>query len=370
MTVLIVMASGCIFEDPVVSEAVAAKDPGLCLSLEDRRDINDCVRKVALAAEDADMCDEYINKGVNYENQLGQCLSDVGGRTGDLTLCDRGASEYQKWDCYKEVGVLKQQPQVCAGIDMPSYKSDCYARIGMETGNIDLCQKAAEADKGTMSDACFRDKAVGDNNYELCQHIDSKITRDACYMDIAVETGNADACRGMTKDYSNICLAKVTGDPSVCDGGGEYREGCLAEVAAQTGRSDLCDGLGEYQKRRCLMGAAEASGNERLCDDVEESYRDSCLSGAARASGKTDVCMKIKSPTTQKSCIEDVAVTSGNLSKCDAITNDKDREHCMTRVVRSSTTTTIPYENKSFIGKAQDDIGGYAESAIMDLIGF
>ncbi|MFH1404147.1 MAG: hypothetical protein ABIH11_07770 [Candidatus Altiarchaeota archaeon] len=360
---------GC-FEDPITSEAVKEKDPGLCLAQETDYKVDDCVRKVAKAAIDKRICDEYFKD--DKENKAG-CYKDVGGLSGDLDLCDQAGTmsgrDLDKWECYKNAGINNQQPAVCGRIGDADHKTSCYSALGVTMDNVDLCHEAAKAKEGFMSDSCFKNLADKNNNHALCQHIENAVSRDECYLRVAEKTGNPEVCLGMTEEYGHYCTGKITGNYDECEYAGGYKTACVKEAAGKSGRADICDTLEGYSKYECYTLVAGETGDDKICDKLDEGSRLSCLLGAGRKSGNPGVCSRV-GDEKKEYCYSEIAVASGSVNICDRINEDKERYNCRRRVEGSITTTTIPYKDKSIIGKAKDKAGDIAADFIADIIGF
>jgi hypothetical protein len=357
---VVVLLSGCL-DDEITSEALDKGDPSLCLAHEKDIDVDFCVRSVAKKTGDEKVCDEYFKDDIKNR---ADCYADIGGETGKLELCDQsgrisGHTEV-KWDCYKDAGVKKEDPDICAKISDPEKKSECYGTLGQKMNRIDLCQEASKAKKGNyMADGCFKTLAEKSNDPTLCKNIEYEPSRDLCYLNIAVKTKNPNACLGMSEEYGHYCTGRVTGNPEECEYAGRHKDLCLADSAETSGNSQVCEKLEGYLKEQCYEGVVRTTGDESLCEKIPN-RRDACLMNAARASKDAGICEMV-APTSRNQCITDVAISSGDAMVCSSIENHADEEDCEKRVMRSATTTTVPS------GEKADDV---AAGFIRDIIGF
>ena len=217
-----------------------------------------CYGEIAIKTENYEVCNRLSSI---YDKEA--CYSLVASATNNLEWCDKimGSSStsfsYTKANCYSNALPVGLDPSKCENLDR-EYRDNCYAEIGIKTGNESLCNKISNFSTGSKED-CYFSAAIKTNNSELCNktifdYQGRKIFtsdyqgRDNCYLSIFGKTKNINVC---------LLLSSI-----------RTRNNCLSQVAIITKNSSICN----------LISLEVGENTDRLAEK-----RSSCLNNSAIA---------------------------------------------------------------------------------------
>jgi len=277
--VLLALAAGCIFEDPITQEAMQKGDPEICKDLEEQAEINDCITKVAGKAGKDSICDEYFKDDKKLREE---CYGEVGGSTADHNICARITDDYTRDRCYDSVHFQTTDPGLCEKIKDEHIQATCLTRSANVRKDYKYCEEISE-ELVSIRDDCYRSAGTNSRNPEACRSIMDKAKRDFCF---AVTQNDPDECAKLGSQYA-------------------IKE-CLNYVAMQ--------------------------GNEKACEKSGEQDRDDCVQLLAGALNDTDRCKTINDAFTRDFCVKDIAKRTMSVTECDKIKDEKKREECVSEV--------------------------------------
>ncbi|MBD3388323.1 MAG: hypothetical protein GF416_04535 [Candidatus Altiarchaeales archaeon] len=358
---LVLFVSGCIFEDPVISEAVEKKDPGLCLTLEEYRSRRECFHKVAVAAGDRSICDEYSKE--LYGDAWQMCLSSVAVENDDVSICDSINTTLHKSGCKSDIAIMRNSTSLCEQAEEERDRDDCRSQISINTNNVSLCH---EVENEFTKDNCMGKLAKKNSNPQLCQHIESRVMRDVCYDELAVVTDDPGVCDGMSEGNSIACKAKVTGDSGLCDSldPGKFNvDQCILDAARNSLKESDCARIGtEHMRQICYNNIGGASGRPELCDKSGD-LKGFCLKDAAISAANPEYCKGINEVGQRDKCITEATEASDTMKGCDLIEDDERREDCMSNWVEEHPEEQGPiYRTKERI---KEKVGEVVANALL-----
>ena len=357
--ILILFFCGC-FEDPIVTEAMSKKDPELCRELEKESEQERCFGRVAEAAGDKNMCQQYLRKN---QNRLDDCMSTVGSKTGDISACEQVADDRKKMSCYMGVGKKNNDASVCDKINDGNigYRDSCYLDVATSTADPTICEKMEKGYHNYVS--CYTQIAVKKSEPELCAKIKDGFPKDNCYSDVAASTGWQNVCANIKDSKTRkVCDSRVTGNPMGCEGLlGLDLDDCIYASAEKGGIVSECNKILASQKRKdCIGKAAKNAGKPELCKDLEGTYLQNCINDASIAGQSTTGCRSLDAVGRRNTCVNAVALTSLNLEDCDSISVSRMVDECKTEVMRERKKQGL--EDKDFGERVGEFIGDLFET--------
>jgi len=161
-----------------------------------------CISEVAVALNDLSLC-ETLN-----ETTQGTCIAKIALERGNETLCFTINSTYW-WDiCFYDLGVLKQDPEICDEMDLLSDRRDeCFVTVSNLKHDESVCRMVGNSAKQYR---CYITQAVEKGEPSICDKIDDKIWREGnCIKKVAEEADNSSICQIITIDkIKQDCLDK------------------------------------------------------------------------------------------------------------------------------------------------------------------
>jgi len=268
-------------------------------------------------------------------------------------ICDKIQTESNKWQCYRDVAVAKDDTSICENIKETQYsinKSICYEKIGENRQDLNLCDKAGS------------------------------YYRHLCYMNIAAEKKDFSICNkdnellGFEGDYENVGHQKIEcysgvyrkifedgGDVvTICGNLNEKEElgsECYLQAAFAKNDSAYCK-KATWSSDECYKQLAETKKNILICDSISsEANKYLCYVSVNPASQDPSVCDRLGYYDYKKaSCIRDIAVAKMDTNICDAIVGYQ-KTDCYKDVAEAK----LDY---SICGKIDDSFSAGADSKL------
>jgi|GEM_PF-4784682 len=303
------MLSGCLdlfMDDPITQEAIDKKDPEICKQLDEKSEQERCFRRVAEETKNPDICGEYFR---NNQEGMDDCLMHSAPEADNLDACKKITDSVKKARCYKDIGVNRNDENICA-----------------ETKKID--EKSGSE--------CYSQVAITKNNPELCKEITTEYLREQCFREIAVASNKPEVCDNLADpDKIAACKGQVTGNIKECEKiqDTNEREKCIVAAAPQSGSEEDCEKIKNQKlKEDCYQNVAAATGKESICDKLKDYKKDRCLSDVAKYNKNPGTCKKISDVYEQNICFENIALAENNKNVCKDIADPERRETCEERV--------------------------------------
>ena len=170
----------------------------LCNQINDPFQRTICFSNIALKEKDPSICEKNIESPTFLES----CFLYIPYKYYKLYAeknCDDIGHESAKYTC---LAVVKNDPTYCEKITSEPFEKDLCGAIMSEDSNY--CQ----------TDACYSQRAIMENNLDLCDSILSKMERARCIGTISKDTGT---CEELEDKFANdLCklyaLASLTLD--------------------------------------------------------------------------------------------------------------------------------------------------------------
>jgi len=146
------------------------KDVTICSNVNHSHVLEVCYQKVAESKKDDSICNMIVNDDTTRKI----CLLNVAQSNQELTTCDYFENDIDKFYCYKQVAVEKEDITICHKIPTAS-KDKCYAEIAAKKQDESLCSKI-EGDNYN----CYMHIAFVTKDKKVCKNIDNVGQRDQC----------------------------------------------------------------------------------------------------------------------------------------------------------------------------------------------
>ncbi len=185
--------------------------------------------ELAESTGEAGICNEISNG-----NSRNYCLAYF---SFDASYCENINEENFKSSCYFEVAIRSNNSELCENIieerSSGEEKDRCYMDIGGKMGDLSICDMIS--DETTFRESCYIDVAVKNKDRTICASL-SERKHDACYADLVRVLPDITLCEEIvsktTSNFNNCYrwIAGQTGDASVCEfvtSFGNDKENCL-----------------------------------------------------------------------------------------------------------------------------------------------
>lgn len=247
----------------------------------------------------------------------------------DTKICEKISDYYYKYECYSGVALELQNTEICEKIIAESSKTRCYTNIAIKIQDIKICDKLTK-----YRNQCYNDVAIEKKDIEICKKINVTWEKNSCFRDVGVESKNLD-----------ICDEIIVGDLNTYSGmqSLDYKIKCYVWVAIAKKDLEICrkaeiiaDG-GPYNTltilRSCYEDVAEVSGDLSICNLLpNEMYapynKVHCIKKVAIASENENICENILDQEQKNECYKDVAVKKSDKSICGKIDNKEKKYQC------------------------------------------
>ena len=173
--------------------------------------------------------------------------------------------------------------EVCDKLSDNLYKDDCYSEVVGQTKDILICEKISD-DIGSKVN-CYKNLALSENDPEICQKIDYNYFKEWCATDSIkdflicrkIKDGNWNEVK--FDDWKNVCFGAVTGGIDYCEkiNDESLRYSCYKDVAVKRNYLLICDEIkSDYDKDECYMRIAVKREDNTLCDLLGDKFREQC----------------------------------------------------------------------------------------------
>jgi hypothetical protein len=259
------------------AEATAA--PELCEALavggEARFSRTDCIKRVALAIDDAALCERVGPEGTSG------CLQELASKLEDVKLCEKIAVVAQRERCYHDLARSLQDPEICRRVERDRERAACLS------GSMPL---------GTDT--------------KVCEMLQMSAGRESCLSEVA--RNDPQACLLLPAERRAQCLssnahARELDDPAAPCGGAAD---CLAAAA----RFDitLCERIPENEKSRrasCVGSVLGQAGGRWVhastCNKLQDlTLRDECFNRLGHGYDHESACQLVLNVAMRNECAE------------------------------------------------------------------
>ncbi|MBS3061802.1 MAG: hypothetical protein J4215_04440 [Candidatus Diapherotrites archaeon] len=294
-----------------------------CNTIDQELNRSICITNVAVEADNMQICD-LLTDSFFVSIRKDQCLAEIGGKRGDLKMCNALTSQSGIQTCIQGVAVTLRDYSVCEKLGSGSYCSS------------------------GVTDALLED-ANRTQNIEICNKIISEVYKLQCIAIVSGQTGTLEGCKEVTLEkhptacQDDLCKARLDG----------FRINCMFAVVEKTKDATICENFTTpTQKQVCLDTAqkgyqttldslwstiqtttaqAEQAKDEKICETLPKNpelamFRDICISRVAVAKKDANLC---KGLNQEETCFSDVAVAKDDLEACKATT---EKERCMKKI--------------------------------------
>ncbi|MEM3555374.1 MAG: hypothetical protein QXF56_01480 [Candidatus Micrarchaeia archaeon] len=275
-------------------------DTVLCEELTDEFNFSLCMAK---ARDNPSTCSEIKNSSL-----VDSCYFEYAKSKDDYSACNLLSSSGVRDECFQHFATLHSNSSLCRYISFNYTKYLCLTKI---TGNSSLCNELPDY---LQRDSCIEVFATDKLNHSLCQEISTNFYKDRCYTNIAVKTLNPNICSYI------ICYECITD-----------RDNCYHTLANVTLNISLCSKISDpFRKDTCNLDIAKKARNPSFCSAIENTYtRNTCYSSIIY-NEKYDVsaCDTIIHQNWKDECYKQLAITTGNSTICDKITDSFVKNSC------------------------------------------
>ncbi|MBU0762232.1 MAG: hypothetical protein KKD39_04350 [Candidatus Altiarchaeota archaeon] len=243
-------------------------------------------------------CDRYVNP--YYKQSLEE---------GNPQLCGKILGKLCRDNCYKDNAQAQNDELICGLVLDNETKAECYTFIAFKKNNPDLC---ASIEIPYLFNQCI---AIAKRSPDLCSLLEPEYRRKYCYNGLARLEENESICDYIADDYVHgtcrLVIAKAKVNTSICDPIRDVsrRDSCYSSfVWIIPNESFYCDNITENsEKAGCFIDLALIKNSSSLCDLVppsEGDVKDNCYFWIAERKMNASICNQISNNTKRSNCLK------------------------------------------------------------------
>lgn len=273
--------------------------------------------------------------------------------TPPVTGCTSLATQTEVDDCFYGEGA-QGRAESCTRIQSSVLKDDCFVQNARIQANQTYCQFIQNQQKIEICNSMFAPPpcihedsddsralclAKAENNVSRCFEAGSAYS---CITQFAEATSNILPCRSLSNEVERYsCEAIVMNEISRCNAMklGPQQYACMQNYAVYKQDKFMCANIAYLDyKESCLAAVAASTGDYTACMQIQlEGNRDSCLRTAAVKSLDPSACDAMKSNFVKKVgvdlCYLDIARITSSPNLCGYSINDYYRDKCYAEII-------------------------------------
>ena len=178
----------------------STKDIKNCNNLKNTQDQNECLIKVAVKKDDAQLCDDF--KAI----EPGVCKRMVYINEKNI----QGCQDLQKTNpldseiCLSGIAKANNDINLCNELTLESTKDSCIFNVGINAKDTDTCNLIGDKLK---KEFCFIKLAQNLNNLQICENIQTENEIKLCFSEYKLVTKENLNCNDLTDSYKTVCSA-------------------------------------------------------------------------------------------------------------------------------------------------------------------
>jgi len=160
------------------------RERALCNRFTEAADKNRCVSLAAAESRSAGACDEFTDRLERFA-----CLKEVATASGDGELCQTielsGGGAQTRYDCFEAVAVKTKTPEWCVEINFKEQQGSCVAKVAAAKEDPILCEGVknealSQKDPFVARDSCYLKLVEFLPDSELCAKIQDAARKEQC----------------------------------------------------------------------------------------------------------------------------------------------------------------------------------------------
>jgi len=163
-----------------------------------------CYAEVGIVRQDVNLCDMASDSRTKF-----YCYTKVAQATRAPALCELVKDLYWQPICFRELGAALGDEAICDKVADPKLQNACFFDIAESTGDPQLCRRII----GDWQQfyRCFDDAAIDQQNVSVCFELEDDLARDRCIFGLAKNTSNSSLCSLMAFNQTNeICVERIS----------------------------------------------------------------------------------------------------------------------------------------------------------------
>ncbi|HLC74696.1 MAG TPA: hypothetical protein VJH88_02460 [Candidatus Nanoarchaeia archaeon] len=156
---------------------------------------------------------------LSQQNLRDTCYAEIGIIRQNINLCDRAENEGSKYYCYEGIAETTNSSTICTDIEDSYWRNVCFKAVGMNINDASLC---AQVTNEELKNTCYLDVSLDTEDETVCAGVQNSIPlTERCYTKVAVAKKDLAICRNLPPPFAqDRCGLKVIyeiGDPSTCN---------------------------------------------------------------------------------------------------------------------------------------------------------
>jgi hypothetical protein len=196
----------------------------------------------------------------------------------------------------------------------------CYQQKALEENNPELCNKL----KVISKDECISKIAETQKNFGLCKKIFSEEMQNSCYYTIGIANLDAQACASIIQSNQDTI---------------QKRDSCLNTIATTKTDANTCAMISasysadQYARDNCYWTIFTITKDPSICQKfISKTEKEKCVSTMLSTPTTLEDCMQITLDTNRNACIEQIAVIDKNYLLCKQISDSNSKRTCLNKL--------------------------------------
>jgi len=282
---------------------------------------DDCFKQVAKELADLNLCLQISFSVVEGLHTRDECIKEVAGSTRNGWICKNFLNTTEKFDCFESLAKTNLIAGHCLELrELDANRADdCLDFVARALQDLNVCELISDENQSALCIEFIEGFVAED---APCAEKATLEEKNSCYYNEAIENNDGNAC------------GKIDGDHTLQDA-------CFAEVAEATGNAELCAEILPDEKRKidnCYHAVGLATKDIELCENLflDDTYLD-CYSEIAIDLESYSLCEAVSREhvnsysiyPTKDLCYKNYALSTGDLSVCELITNSALKQACL-----------------------------------------
>jgi hypothetical protein len=290
-----------------------------------------CYSKIAVEYDNLKFCDRIKN-----EEDKHRCIEKFAEKNLDSNSCFTITMEHRKSNCLKSIAEKTGNYELCSQINRTEARNNCYFWVAKKTNNKKLCELIDPYYTTTTIENCYSHFAI--NNTDLCSELKNDYDKFNCYYKVTEKNNDEENCKKIKYEVNENCnqLLNIPGSEECHQNQllGEIESKCWILIAKAKKNVNICRQINNKNKKglwNCLKRTGEIHADISICDEIEiDGEREACITFIAKNSTNLSICdQDFKYPIFKNSCIFSIAQNNDDELICEKISETKMREECI-----------------------------------------
>jgi hypothetical protein len=162
-----------------------------------------CYAELGVLREDLNLCDKASDEGSKF-----YCYEGIASKTNAVAVCEDITDSYWHSICFKNVGIGLSDASLCEEVTNQELQNDCFYRVALDESHVEYCGRLV--DDIPSVERCVNTIAANLKDIRICNNLPTVFKQDRCRIQVVEAIGVPTACNLLQLDIAKeICFKKV-----------------------------------------------------------------------------------------------------------------------------------------------------------------